>query len=191
MKEPEIDLLWRLGIEPRLTGYQYYLDAFEKIKAGMKIDPLLLRKIAAEHNTDYRNIYNAMRTAQQFSQRKKAIIYEEFMGQRCGSLYEFLYQIMRETAPQKYMKTKGSKQMYPIQIVRKVDELGRIVLPLEFRRKMSVDPGDSIIMVLSEDGQAMLMKKYKPSCICCQQTQDLRTLPNGVYVCKRCLSELQ
>lgn len=80
MKEPEIDLLWRLGIEPRLTGYQYYLDAFEKIKAGMKIDPLLLRKIAAEHNTDYRNIYNAMRTAQQFSQRKKAIIYEEFMG---------------------------------------------------------------------------------------------------------------
>ena len=39
MKETRIDLLWRLGIEPRLTGYQYYLDAFEKIKAGMKIDP--------------------------------------------------------------------------------------------------------------------------------------------------------
>ena len=74
-----------------------------------------------------------------FPEKKKAIIYESLWGNGAEVYTISISDHARNQRLKKYMKTKGSKQMYPIQIVRKVDELGRIVLPLEFRRKMSVD----------------------------------------------------
>ena len=50
-------------------------------------------------------------------------------------------------------------------IVRKVDELGRIVLPIELRRTLDIAEKDAIEIYV--DGTSIVLKKYQPSCIFC------------------------
>ena len=48
-------------------------------------------------------------------------------------------------------------------IVRKVDELGRIVLPIELRRTMGIEVKDALEIYV--DGDHIVLKKYEPSCV--------------------------
>ncbi|MCL2420879.1 MAG: AbrB/MazE/SpoVT family DNA-binding domain-containing protein [Defluviitaleaceae bacterium] len=48
-------------------------------------------------------------------------------------------------------------------IVRKVDELGRIVLPSELRKTMHVSVGDSFELFTHDN--TVVLKKYEPGCI--------------------------
>ncbi len=57
-------------------------------------------------------------------------------------------------------------------IVRKVDELGRIVLPIEMRRTLDIAEKDALEIYV--DGASVILKKYKPSCIFCDATRTLR-----------------
>ena len=50
-------------------------------------------------------------------------------------------------------------------IVRKVDELGRIVLPIEMRRTLGIGEKDSLEIFI--DGETVVLKKYSPACIFC------------------------
>ena len=50
-------------------------------------------------------------------------------------------------------------------IVRKVDELGRIVLPIELRRTLDIAEKDAIEIYV--DGESIILKKYEPTCIFC------------------------
>lgn len=50
-------------------------------------------------------------------------------------------------------------------IVRKVDELGRAVIPIELRRTLNIEEGDSLEIFV--DGEHIILKKYKPGCIFC------------------------
>ena len=50
-------------------------------------------------------------------------------------------------------------------IVRKVDELGRIVLPIELRRTLDIAEKDALEIYV--DGSTIVLKKYRPSCIFC------------------------
>ncbi len=50
-------------------------------------------------------------------------------------------------------------------IVRKVDELGRIVLPIEMRRTLDIAERDALEIYV--EGASVILKKYKPSCIFC------------------------
>ena len=50
-------------------------------------------------------------------------------------------------------------------IVRKVDELGRIVLPIELRRTLNIDIRDPLEIYV--DGESIMLKKYQPACIFC------------------------
>lgn len=72
-------------------------------------------------------------------------------------------------------------------IVRKVDELGRIVLPKELRRTMNIDVRDP--MEIYVDGDCIILKKYNPSCIFCGSGDDLEEY-RGKRVCKHCLQAL-
>ena len=58
-------------------------------------------------------------------------------------------------------------------IVRKVDELGRIVLPVELRRTMDIAEKDPLEIYV--DGNSIVLRKYRPSCIFCDSTKDVRT----------------
>ncbi len=72
-------------------------------------------------------------------------------------------------------------------IVRKVDELGRIVLPIEMRRTLDIAERDALEIYV--EGSSVILKKYKPSCIFCDATKDI-TLFKGKSVCPRCMKEL-
>ena len=73
-------------------------------------------------------------------------------------------------------------------IVRKVDELGRIVLPIELRRTLDIAEKDSLEIYM--DGSAIVLKKYQPACIFCDDTMDI-VLYHGKNVCAKCLKELK
>lgn len=73
-------------------------------------------------------------------------------------------------------------------IVRKVDELGRIVLPIEMRRTLDIAEKDALEIYV--EGSSVILKKYKPSCIFCDSTKDI-VLFKGKNVCPKCLKELK
>lgn len=72
-------------------------------------------------------------------------------------------------------------------IVRKVDELGRIVLPIELRRTLHIDVKDSLEIYV--DGSQIILKKYEPSCIFCGNADDT-IMFKGKTICRRCHQEL-
>ena len=72
-------------------------------------------------------------------------------------------------------------------IVRKVDELGRIVLPIELRRNLDIAERDSLEIFVEDD--TILLKKYQPSCIFCNGNKNIITF-RGKNVCASCASSL-
>ncbi len=72
-------------------------------------------------------------------------------------------------------------------IVRKVDELGRIVLPIELRRTLDIAEKDVLEIYVA--GSSIVLKKYEPDCIFCHGESDI-TQFKGKNVCSDCLSEL-
>lgn len=72
-------------------------------------------------------------------------------------------------------------------IVRKVDELGRIVLPMELRKCMDINIKDPL--EIYTEGEYILVKKYQPACIFCNEASDVVTF-NGKNICKECLNKL-
>lgn len=73
-------------------------------------------------------------------------------------------------------------------VVRQLDTLGRIVLPIELRRTMDIGVKD-MLEIFVEDDQ-IILKKYHPSCIFCSDARDVITY-RGKLVCKKCLAELK
>ena len=73
-------------------------------------------------------------------------------------------------------------------IVRKVDELGRIVLPIELRRTLDIDIKDALEIYV-EDSRIVL-KKYEPTCTFCGESENVVTYKDKI-ICKSCLEELK
>ncbi len=72
-------------------------------------------------------------------------------------------------------------------IVRKVDELGRIVLPIELRRTLDIAERDALEIYV--EGTTIVLKKYEPACIFCGDSKNV-TVFKGKSVCANCLKEL-
>jgi len=72
-------------------------------------------------------------------------------------------------------------------IVRKVDELGRIVLPIELRRTLDIAEKDSLEIYVDED--AIILRKYQPACIFCDNAKDILSY-KGKNVCPECVKSL-
>lgn len=72
-------------------------------------------------------------------------------------------------------------------IVRKVDELGRIVLPIELRRTLDIAERDELEIYLDDD--KVILKKYEPSCIFCGSSCGLVTY-HGRNVCLECIENM-
>ncbi|MBQ8474812.1 MAG: AbrB/MazE/SpoVT family DNA-binding domain-containing protein [Clostridia bacterium] len=77
--------------------------------------------------------------------------------------------------------------MKSLGIVRKIDELGRIVLPIETRRSLDLNSGDGVEIFVEKD--KIVLQKYAPSCIFCGEAGDVIVYKNK-RVCQNCLSEL-
>lgn len=73
-------------------------------------------------------------------------------------------------------------------IVRKIDSLGRVVLPKELRRQLNIDEDSSLEIFV--DGSSIVLKKYQPACVFCGEAKDV-TNYKGQNVCRHCLDALQ
>jgi transcriptional pleiotropic regulator of transition state genes len=72
-------------------------------------------------------------------------------------------------------------------VARKVDQLGRVVLPSEVRRHFDISPGDLIEIAVESD--AILLTKVENRCVFCGETASLSEF-SGKLVCGECVSRL-
>lgn len=73
-------------------------------------------------------------------------------------------------------------------IVRKVDELGRVVIPIELRRSLGIDEKDALEVFV--DTERIILRKYEPGCIFTGSAENLFYF-RGKMVSKDCLEELR
>ena len=73
-------------------------------------------------------------------------------------------------------------------IVRKVDELGRIVLPISIRQTMDINEKDSLEIFTDEN--RIILQKYLPACIFCSNADNVLFF-NGKRICEDCLSKIK
>ena len=73
--------------------------------------------------------------------------------------------------------------MKSVGIVRKVDELGRIVLPVELRRKFGIEIRDAVEIYTDEN--SIILRKYEPSCIFCGDAKEVFQF-SGKNICPSC-----
>lgn len=72
-------------------------------------------------------------------------------------------------------------------VIRKVDELGRIVLPIELRRTYGIEEKDALEIYV--DGENIILKKYEPACIFCGNARDINNY-KGKNICSSCISDM-
>lgn len=72
-------------------------------------------------------------------------------------------------------------------IVRRVDALGRLVLPVELRREMSLDPGSPVEVFV--EGSRIVLHKYEPACVFCGEADGVLTFLDK-RICRACRSAL-
>lgn len=72
-------------------------------------------------------------------------------------------------------------------MVRKVDELGRVVIPMEIRKTMSIEEKESVEIFVNDN--QIILQKYAPGCLFCGNAEDVVNF-KGKNLCKRCLTEL-
>ena len=68
-------------------------------------------------------------------------------------------------------------------IVRRVDELGRIVIPIELRNKLDIAIKDPIEIFV--EGSSIILKKYEPNCIFCGNSKELSSYRDKL-ICSKC-----
>lgn len=78
--------------------------------------------------------------------------------------------------------------MRNIGIVRKVDELGRIVIPKELRTTMDIPEGTPMAIFVENNGDIVL-RKYSSGCNFCRSMDNLKEV-NGVSICEECANKI-
>lgn len=72
-------------------------------------------------------------------------------------------------------------------IVRKIDDLGRIVLPIELRKKMGIEQRDPIEIYVDSD--MIILKKHETECVFCGSRKALAEY-KGKHVCASCAKNI-
>lgn len=73
-------------------------------------------------------------------------------------------------------------------MVRKVDELGRIVIPMEIRNKFDIKEREELEIYVKEN--AIILRKYEPNCIFCRGNKDLVEYADRL-ICKECSENIK
>ena len=83
--------------------------------------------------------------------------------------------------------TKGGAGLKSTGIVRKVDELGRVVIPIELRRTLGIKVKDALEIYV--DGEKIVLKKYEPACIFCGNADNVKQF-GGKVICQDCIDKM-
>jgi transcriptional pleiotropic regulator of transition state genes len=73
-------------------------------------------------------------------------------------------------------------------IVRRVDELGRIVIPMELRRTLGIRVKDPLS--ISMEGERIIIEKFHDACALCGSEEDV-TMVKDRAVCARCVADIK
>lgn len=95
--------------------------------------------------------------------------------------------IMSNNDDELYLRGVNNIMMKSTGIVRKVDELGRVVIPIELRRTLGIGEKDALEIYV--DGERIMLKKYEPACIFTGNADDLIYF-KGKMISKSCIPEL-
>lgn len=72
-------------------------------------------------------------------------------------------------------------------VVRRLDTLGRVVLPIELRRQFNINTNDAL--EVSVNGEAIILTKYAPKCIFCKSADNV-IKKMGQHICKACIDDI-
>lgn len=72
-------------------------------------------------------------------------------------------------------------------IVRKVDELGRVVIPIELRRTLGIEEKDALEIYV--DSEKIILRKYEPACVFCGNAEDVLNF-KGKNICGECIKAM-
>ena len=73
-------------------------------------------------------------------------------------------------------------------MIRQLDSLGRIVLPIELRRTLDINTKDMLEILV--EGNTVILRKYQPNCLFCGSSAGLSSYRDKM-ICKRCLKEIR
>ncbi len=79
------------------------------------------------------------------------------------------------------------KKLKSTGIVRKVDELGRVVIPIELRRTLGIEIKDALEIFV--EGEQIILKKYEPACVFCGNADHIKQYM-GKNICKDCSTKI-
>lgn len=77
--------------------------------------------------------------------------------------------------------------MKPAGVVRKVDQLGRIVLPKSLRKRYQMNEGDPVEILVQ--GDHIILERYRPKCVFCGSMEEVNEFKDRT-ICKQCMSEM-
>lgn len=83
--------------------------------------------------------------------------------------------------------TEEVKTMKPAGVVRKVDQLGRIVLPKSLRKRYLMNEGDPVEIFVQ--GDHIILERYRPKCVFCGSMEEIRDYKER-YLCEGCIVEM-
>ena len=83
--------------------------------------------------------------------------------------------------------SKGKYHMKSTGIIRKVDDLGRIVLPIEIRRTLDIAERDELEIFMESD--RIVLQKFEPACIFCGSSRSLISFRKK-NVCGECVRKM-
>lgn len=73
-------------------------------------------------------------------------------------------------------------------IVRRIDDLGRVVIPKELRRTLGIDEKDSLEIFVDED--RIILRKYAPGCCLCRNVEGHMHDFFGKAICTKCVKQV-
>lgn len=77
--------------------------------------------------------------------------------------------------------------MKKLSLIRRVDNLGRIVIPVEVRRMMDMESGQDLEMIVKDE--ILVLRRFAPGCVFCGEYEKLVAY-EGKYVCAQCRQKL-
>ena len=79
--------------------------------------------------------------------------------------------------------------MKTTKLTKKIDDLGRIVIPVELRNALSINNQDELEMYI--EGSSIMLSKKTKGCVLCDSKENLSEIKNGKCLCFECLTQLQ
>lgn len=71
--------------------------------------------------------------------------------------------------------------------IRTIDPLGRVTIPIEWRKAADIKDGDPVEII--PNGNEITLRKYRPGCVFCGNTKDVRRVMD-VTVCRKCAASM-